>query len=41
MDGQRSLPGECDVYALEDPELAGAWGGTSERERKSMRRQVA
>jgi WhiB family transcriptional regulator, redox-sensing transcriptional regulator len=29
------------AYALEDPELAGVWGATTERERKSMRRQVA
>jgi WhiB family redox-sensing transcriptional regulator len=32
---------ECLEYALADTELAGVWGGTSERERKTMRRSVA
>jgi len=32
---------ECLAYALADPELVGIWGGTSERERRAMRRVSA
>jgi WhiB family redox-sensing transcriptional regulator len=28
---------ECLAYALADPELAGVWGGTSDRERRKLR----
>jgi WhiB family redox-sensing transcriptional regulator len=39
----RSCPveAECLAYAIADPELSGVWGGTSERERRVMRRAVA
>jgi WhiB family redox-sensing transcriptional regulator len=30
---------ECLAYALADPELVGLWGGTTERERRELRRQ--
>lgn len=29
---------ECLRYAVERPDLAGIWGGTSERQRKDLRR---
>ena len=29
---------DCLQYALDDPELHGIWGGTSERERRALRR---
>jgi WhiB family transcriptional regulator, redox-sensing transcriptional regulator len=32
---------ECLEAALTDPELVGLWGGTTERERCEMRREVA
>jgi WhiB family redox-sensing transcriptional regulator len=32
---------ECLAYALADPDLVGVWGGTSEAERRVMRRRVA
>ena len=32
---------ECLRAALDDPELVGTWGGTSQEERKAMRRQSA
>jgi WhiB family transcriptional regulator, redox-sensing transcriptional regulator len=39
----RSCPveAECLAYALSDPEVAGVWGATTERERRAMRRKVA
>ena len=32
---------ECLAYALADKDLVGMWGGTTERERREMRRPVA
>jgi WhiB family transcriptional regulator, redox-sensing transcriptional regulator len=32
---------ECLAYALADETLQGVWGGTTERERREMRRRVA
>jgi WhiB family redox-sensing transcriptional regulator len=32
---------ECLSYALADPESAGVWGGTAERERRKLARSVA
>jgi WhiB family redox-sensing transcriptional regulator len=32
---------ECLEHALADPELVGVWGGTSDRERRRMRRDGA
>ena len=32
---------ECLAYALAQPDLVGVWGGTTERERRKIRRQVA
>jgi WhiB family redox-sensing transcriptional regulator len=32
---------ECLDYALADPSLVGCWGGTTERERRDLRRSVA
>ena len=32
---------ECLEAALADPELVGLWGGTTERERRELRRAVA
>ncbi len=32
---------ECLSYALEEPDLQGVWGGTSQRGRRGMRRSVA
>jgi WhiB family transcriptional regulator, redox-sensing transcriptional regulator len=32
---------DCVAYAMADPDLAGIWGGTSERERATMRRATA
>ncbi|MGH9089980.1 MAG: WhiB family transcriptional regulator [Acidimicrobiales bacterium] len=29
---------DCLAYAMEDPELAGVWGGTTARERAKLRR---
>ena len=29
---------ECLAYALDEPELLGVWGGTTERERRAIRR---
>ena len=29
------------AYALAQPDLVGVWGGTTERERRKIRRQVA
>lgn len=39
----RSCPvvGECLAFALGHLELRGVWGGTSQRERRAMRREVA
>lgn len=31
----------CLEYAVADPEIAGIWGGTTERERRTMRHQAA
>jgi hypothetical protein len=31
-------PGECLAYALADDQLQGVWGGTSEAERRVLRR---
>ena len=31
---------ECLAYALADPDLAGVWGGTTDRERRRMRRDA-
>jgi WhiB family transcriptional regulator, redox-sensing transcriptional regulator len=35
------VQGRCLQYALERPELLGCWGGTSEAERRELRRAVA
>lgn len=37
----RSCPviGECLEYAIQNPDLQGVWGGTSERERTALRLQ--
>jgi len=32
---------ECLAYAVEDPELLGCWGGTTERQRRAMRQRPA
>lgn len=32
---------ECLLYALDDPTLPGMWGGTTEKERKALRRVAA
>jgi WhiB family redox-sensing transcriptional regulator len=31
----------CRAYALDRPELSGIWGGTSDRERRALRRAAA
>ncbi|MER6065083.1 WhiB family transcriptional regulator [Streptomyces sp. NPDC001792] len=31
----------CRVYAMERPELVGAWGGTTTRERQALRRRAS
>ena len=36
-----SVRQECLAYALADPESAGVWGGTAERERRKLARSVA
>ncbi len=32
---------ECLTFALEHPDVAGCWGGTDDRERRELHRQVA
>ena len=44
---RRRLCGDCPVraecleYAMAEPDLVGTWGGTSERERRALRREAA
>jgi WhiB family redox-sensing transcriptional regulator len=35
------VAGDCLQYALENPEVQGCWGGTTDAERKALRRRLA
>ena len=37
--GACTVRSDCLAYALADPSLVGLWGGTTEKERRQMRRR--
>ena len=39
--GDCPVRAECLAYAMAEPDLVGTWGGTSERERRALRREAA